>query len=54
MDDDVGDVAMHEQLARQETDDLVRRHAAVGAADPEILRRLLLGEAREEIRRPAA
>ena len=35
--DDVGDVAVHEQLARQQADDLVRGHAAVGAADPQVL-----------------
>ena len=40
--DDVGDVAVHEQLARHQADDLVGRHPAVGAADPQVLRRLLL------------
>ena len=35
---------------KQTFDDLVRRHAAVGAADPEELRRLLVGEAAEERR----
>jgi hypothetical protein len=40
MDDDVGDVAMHEKLARQQADDLVRRHARIRAADPQVLRRL--------------
>jgi hypothetical protein len=40
MHDDVGDVAMHEQLARQQADDLVRRHARIRAADPQVLRRL--------------
>ncbi len=48
VDDDVGDVAVDEELARREIDEVVRRHAAVGAADPEILRRLLLQEAGEE------
>ena len=48
--DDVGDVAVDEQLARRETDDLVGRHAAVGAADPEVSRRLLLARVGEEIR----
>ena len=59
--DDVRDVAVHEHLARREADDLVRRHAAVGAADPEVLGRLLLGELGEEVavagdhlRRPGA
>ena len=46
----VGDVAMDEHLAGRQADDLVRRHAAIGAADPEVLRRLLLREAREELR----
>ena len=48
VDDDVGDVAVHEDLARQEVDDLVRRDAAVGAADPEELGRLVAGELGEE------
>jgi hypothetical protein len=34
MDDDVGDVAVDEELARQQADNLVRRHARVAAADP--------------------
>ena len=46
----VGDVAMHEQLAGIEPDDLVRRHPAVGASDPEVLRRLLCREPLEEAR----
>jgi hypothetical protein len=46
---DVGDVAVHEQLARHQPDDLVGRHAAVGAADPQVLGRLLPGEPREEV-----
>ena len=46
--DDVGDVAVHEDLARREPDDLVRRHPAVRAADPEVLGRLPLGEIGEE------
>ena len=40
--DDVRDVAVDEQLARSQPDDLVRRDAAVGAADPEVLGRLML------------
>ena len=32
----VGDVAVDEQLARRQAHDLVRRHAAVGAADPQV------------------
>ena len=32
-------------LARLQTGDLVRRHAAVGAADPQVLGVLLVGQA---------
>ena len=49
VDDDVGDVAVDEHLAGQQADDLVGRHAAVGAADPEVLRRLLAGQPAEEL-----
>ena len=48
MGDDVGDVAMHEELARLEVDELVGWHAAVGAADPQVARRLLGQQACEE------
>ncbi len=48
--DDVGHVAMHEHVARQQADELVGRHAAVGTADPQVLRRLLREQAREEAR----
>ena len=48
VDDDIRDVPVNEQLARREVDDLVRRHAAVGASDPQIARRLLCGERPEE------
>jgi hypothetical protein len=41
VDDHVGDVPVHEELARHEPDDLVGGHAAVGAADPEVAWRLL-------------
>ena len=41
---DIGDIAVHKQLSRPETDDLVGRHPAIGAADPEILRGLGLAE----------
>ena len=47
--DDVGDVAVDEHLAGQQPDDLVGRHARVGAADPQILRRLLRRQFAEEI-----
>src|SRR3546814_1894839 len=46
----VGDVAMDEHLARRQADDLVGRHARVGAADPQVLGRLQLGQALEELR----
>ena len=45
---EIGDVAVHEQLARREADDLVGRHAAVGATDPQEPRRLLRREFAEE------
>ena len=48
--DDVGDVAVNEQLAWQQADDLVGRHAAVRAANPQVLGRLLLLKARKELR----
>ncbi len=46
----VGHVAVDEQLARHQADDVVGRNAAVGAADPEKLRRLLFGQLVEEFR----
>ena len=46
---DVRDVAVDEDLARREPDDLVRRYPAVGAADPEVLGRLALREPGEEV-----
>ena len=49
VDDDVRDVAVHEELARRETDDLVRRHSAVRAADPQVPRGLLRGKARKVV-----
>jgi hypothetical protein len=45
----VADVAVHEDIARQESHDLVGRHAAVRAADPQILRALLAEQAGEEL-----
>ena len=45
----VGDVAVDEQLARIEVDDLVGRHPAVGAADPQVFRRLLALQPLEEV-----
>src|ERR1700754_3696748 len=46
--DDIGHVAMHEQLSWLEPDDLIRRHPAVGATDPQIARRLLTGKVAKE------
>jgi len=46
--DEVGDVAVDEQLAGQQPDDVVRGHPAVGTADPQILGRLLLRQFREK------
>ena len=53
MHDDVGDVTVHEELARQEPDDLVGGHAAVRAPDPQVTRRLLFRQLFKE-RRVAA
>src|SRR5688572_28354018 len=50
MHDDIGDVAVDEDLARREPRDLVRRYARVRAADPQVLRRLLALQPREEPR----
>ena len=54
MHDDIRDVPVDEQLAWRQVDDLVRRHAAVGAPDPQVARRLLGGELREEPGRRAS
>lgn len=48
--DDVGDVAMDENLAGGEACDLIGGHAAVRATDPKVLRALLVGEFAEKIR----
>src|SRR6266487_852096 len=50
----VGNIAVDEDLSRRKTDNLVRRHTAVRTTDPEIFRRLLLGEALEKLRVPPA
>jgi len=36
VDDEIGDVAMDEQFFRHQADELIRRHAAVGTADPQV------------------
>ena len=46
----IGDIAVNENLAGHQPDNFIGRHATVGAADPQILRRLLLGETLEESR----
>ncbi len=45
----VRDIAMHEHIAWWQADNLVRRDARIGAADPEIFRRLLTHEPLKEI-----
>ena len=50
VDDEVRDIAMHEDLAWRNIDDLICRDAAVGASDPENLRRLLLRKPFEKLR----
>jgi hypothetical protein len=45
---EIGDVSVHEQLAGVEVHDFVGGHPAIGAADPQILRRLLVYEAPEK------
>lgn len=37
---DIRDVTVNKELAGREADNLVRRYAAIGAADPEIFRLL--------------
>jgi len=48
--DDVGDVSVHEHLARLEPGDDVGRHARIRAADPQVFRTLQFGQAAEVIR----
>jgi len=47
--DDVGDVAVDEQVAGQQADDLVGRHACIGTTDPQVFRSLLAGQFGEEL-----
>ena len=44
VDDDVGDVAVDEEFAGEEVHDFVGGDTAVGAADPQVAGRLLVGE----------
>jgi hypothetical protein len=46
--DDIGDIAMDEDLAGHEVDDLIGGDAAVRASDPEEFGRLLCGKLAEE------
>src|SRR5271165_4904552 len=50
MHNEVCHVAMHEQFAGREANDLVCRHATVSTPDPEIIRQLLPRKLAEEIR----
>jgi len=40
VDNQIGDVAVHEHLSRQQADNLVGRHTAIRAADPKVLGRM--------------
>src|SRR5262249_35927319 len=51
--DDIRNIAMHENLAGHQADDLVRGNAAIRTSDPEVFGRLLVAQAREESRRIA-
>jgi hypothetical protein len=46
---DVGDIAMNEEFARQQVDDFIGGHAAVGTAYPQIFGRLLRRQLGEEL-----
>src|SRR5699024_6199032 len=48
MHDHVGDVAVDENFARRQVDDLGGGNAGVGAADPEVFRGLLPGQVFEK------
>jgi hypothetical protein len=47
---EIGHIPVYEQLAGVEANNRIRRHSAIGAADPEIRRRLLAFETTEEVR----
>jgi len=47
---DVGHIAVDEQFARRQTDDFVRRNAAVGTTDPQVIRCLNVAKATEKPR----
>lgn len=50
MHDQVGHVAMHEQLSRRKVDNLIRGHSTIGTTDPQIGGRLLLGKVEKKLR----
>jgi len=50
MHNDVREISVDEHFSRWEVDDLVGRDSTVGAADPEILRRLLVRQPRKKLR----
>ena len=50
VDDDIGDVAVDENFAREEADNFVGGHAAIGATDPKVFGILLAREFLEKIR----
>jgi hypothetical protein len=47
---EIRDVAMDKKFARQQADNLIGGHPAVGATDPEIAGRLLMGKLEKKIR----
>src|SRR6266481_1868344 len=50
MRNNIGQIPMNKHFPRQEADDLIGGHAAIGTADPKVGRRLLAGEVLEEFR----
>lgn len=46
----IGNIAMHEKLSLQQTDDFICRNTAVGATDPKKLRRLLARQFLKKVR----
>ena len=49
MNHDVRDIAMNKDFSWLHADDFIRRHAAVRASNPQILRRLLAGQLGKKI-----
>ncbi len=48
--DHVGHIAVYENLSRNEPHNLICRHSAVGASNPQVIRTLLFGKGRKEVR----